>query len=214
MKKIKKFEILLLIVLCVQLYMFTCLPDVIPVHWNINWEVDSYGSKYIFLVLIALPIVTYYGMDLTYKIDPKLNKIENRKKSYEYSKRMLSLFFVVLGFLFFYLTNNPTYDATVMMGILFGGFFVVLGNELPKFPQNYYLGIRTSFTLENEEVWRKTHRFGGYIFCLTGIVIIISAIFFKEYLFFVLMGMLVVSMVLIFVYSYKKYNEMKEEEKC
>ena len=58
--------------------------------------------------------------------------------------------------------------------ILVGLLFIVIGNYLPQCKPNYFVGIKTPWTLSNEEVWRKTHRFSGKVFVVLGIIMILS----------------------------------------
>ena len=66
-------------------------------------------------------------------------------------------------------------DVEKIVCTIMGVLFIVLGNYLPKCRQNYYVGIRIPWTLKSEENWNKTHRFGGFVFMICGVLILISA---------------------------------------
>ena len=62
------------------------------------------------------------------------------------------------------------------LGIAFGGFFLVMGNWMPKIRRNFFMGIRTPWTLADEEVWAVTHRFGGRTMVGGGLLMVIAAV--------------------------------------
>jgi uncharacterized membrane protein len=64
---------------------------------------------------------------------------------------------------------NPKYVVPELVGLL----FIFIGNLSPKFKPNYFVGIRTPWTLANEDVWKKTHRFGGKVFVITGLLLLL-----------------------------------------
>ncbi len=64
------------------------------------------------------------------------------------------------------------FDMTFIVNIVIGFIFIILGNYLPKIKRNYTIGIRTSWALNSDENWSRTHRFSGYVFVLTGMFIL------------------------------------------
>lgn len=56
------------------------MPDTVPLHWDENWQIDGYGSRYMFLILAFIPMAIYYGMSLTKHIDPKRMNLEKERK--------------------------------------------------------------------------------------------------------------------------------------
>ena len=75
-----------------------------------------------------------------------------------------------------------------MVGVL----FVVMGNYLPKSKSNFFYGIKTPWTLTSEEVWKKTHRLGGKLFVISGLIIIVSSLLFKGNIQFIILLILIV----------------------
>lgn len=57
------------------------MPDTVPLHWDENWQIDGYGSRYMFLILAFIPMAIYYGMSLTKHIDPKKNEFGKKKEN-------------------------------------------------------------------------------------------------------------------------------------
>ena len=196
------------IVLCVSIFFY---PETVPIHWNGNWEVDGYGSRYTMLIFALLPIVIYYGMLLTKKIDPKYKNLQKNGKTYETIRKVLSFFFVLFGIFFYYLTANPKSDGSIMIGLLLGGMLVVFGNYMPKVPKNYFLGIRTPWTLASEIVWKKTHKIGGYLYVISGVMVVIWSLFFPQ-MYGVVLAVILVSSAIIFIYSYLEFRKIDKEK--
>ncbi len=187
------------------------MPETIVTHWNIEGHVDGYGSRYTFLVFAFLPLLTYYGMLLDKKLDPRKRKKRNHEKIYDTFRYGLTFFFILMGAYIGFMIFHPDMMTKVSMAFIIGIMFIGFGNYLPKVPQNYTLGIKTPWTLDNEISWNKTHRIGGYGFVFAGIVTIISAFINTLISFIVLM----ISMfaVVLFTLGYSYYIYKQEERK-
>lgn len=186
------------------------MPETIPTHFDINGNVDGYGSRYTFLIFAFLIIGTYYGMLLDKKIDPRKRRKANRSQIFDTFRYGLTFFFILMGGYFACMIYYPDMMKKVSIAFIIGIMFIGIGNYLPRVPQNYTLGIKTPWTLDNEIVWIKTHRFGGYGFVVGGILTIISAFMGNVISFIVLMVTAIGVSLLCLVYSYYLY---KQEEK-
>ena len=120
---------------------------------------------------------------------------------------MLSVFFIVIGFLFESLVFYPQVDVKMILSIIFGCLFILMGNYMPKLPQSYFLGVRTPWTLANEYVWKKTHQVCGYLFVVTGIMVIILGFFNTVLAFIFLIAMVIIDAIFSYVYSYMLYKK-------
>src|SRR5699024_2994236 len=101
-------------------------------------------------------------------------------------------------------------NISTIMPLVIGILFTIIGNAMPKFKQNFYAGIRTSWTLSDEEVWFKTHRLGGKIWFIGGILMIISSIMpanIKSILFYSVAAALVLIPI---IYSYIVYRNKEK----
>ena len=79
MKK-KMFDIVLWIITLFFIGSVFLMPETVPIHWDINWKVDGYGSRYYLIILALFPILVHYGMFFAKKIDPRKRNIEKREK--------------------------------------------------------------------------------------------------------------------------------------
>lgn len=221
MKKIsdilkKDWGILILIVLgfALGLYFYPLLPSRVPIHWNSKWQVDGYGSKLfgafglplinlaIYLLLIALPY-----------IDPKRKNYEGFQSTYQYLKYLLIIFFLGVEVTTLLLATGAAVNIAIFIQILISLLLILLGNVMGRFKHNYFVGIKTPWTLANEEVWRKTHRMAGPIWVIGGIINILLAV---TGLNFNGTGLIIIMLAIVLaptVYSYIIYEKIVNENK-
>jgi uncharacterized membrane protein len=112
-----------------------------------------------------------------------------------------------VGVLLFNLGYDIKIDIIVPIAV--GILFIVLGNYMPKFKHNYFVGIKTPWTLANEKVWAKTHRFGGKVFIVMGLVLVFSAFINGIAQFIILMAVTLGGVFLLFLMSYLYFRETR-----
>lgn len=101
-------------------------------------------------------------------------------------------------------------DIGVTVRVLMGALFIVLGNSLTQARPNYFFGIRTPWTLADDNVWRKTHRVGGYGFVIAGIVAIISVFTSGPAGFIMTIGSIIAVTLYSALYSYLEFRKIKQ----
>ncbi len=168
----------LIIIILSSFYFYSVFPDRVPIHWNLAGEADGFGSR--FFAAFFFPVVVlliYLLMLLAPILDPKREKYVNFKKTYHIVKFAMIIF---MGFIYF-IASSAALNSEVRVGefipLLVGFLFVFIGNYLGKIRPNWFMGIRTPWTLSSETVWNKTHRLGGKIFMLSGFIIMTTTIF-------------------------------------
>lgn len=206
--KSKSFDIFVWVMTCILIGAIFFMPDIIPIHWNLKWQIDSYGSRYYLLIIAVMPILVYYGMLLMRKTDPHKLDIEKRAKTYNLFRYGFTCFFICLAVLIYYLSLNPAAGIQKLLLFLMGAIFIGMGNYMPKLPQNYFLGIKTPWTLANEYVWRKTHRIGGYSWIVIGFIIVLCSLFNLPYMDIMIMILVVSDVIFMMVYSYIVYRRL------
>lgn len=204
----KSFDIFVWIMTFILIGAIFFMPDIIPIHWNANWQIDSYGSRYYLFILAVIPLLAYYGMLLMKKIDPHKGDIEKRAKTYNIFRYGLTCFFICLAVLVYYLSLNPTADIQMLLLLLMGMIFIGVGNYMPKLPQNYFLGIKTPWTLANEYVWRKTHKIGGYTWIVIGFIIMAFGLLNLPYENIMVVTLVIGDVVFMMIYSYMIYRQV------
>ncbi|NQU82507.1 MAG: SdpI family protein [Parcubacteria group bacterium] len=200
--------IFIMAVLAVSLFKAPCLADKLPSHWNAAGEIDGYSGKS--FVLIFYPLLTlgvYLLMLLLPKIDPFRKNYEKFKTPYYFMR----LFIVVLFFALYCYTLlaaigykfNIMYFMIPTLSLLFSGF----GFIMPKIKRNYFVGIRTPWTLQSDEVWERTHKFGGKAF-IVGSIIGFLGIFFGENGFWIFIIAMIAASLIPLGYSYWVYRKL------
>lgn len=181
------------------------LPDQVPIHWNFEGEIDNYGSKYVYLLLGSLGILTYFLMNLTRKIDPNEAKIDGNLSAYATMRNIISIMMSCIGFISILSALQKEFN-TMLIFIILGGFFVVLGNYMPRVPHNYFMGAKTPWALADENNWKKTQRFSGYGLVIGGLLFVLAGLFNQKiFLVFAFMENLGVCMG-IYIYSWYLYK--------
>lgn len=206
---IKKIMIILQALLFLSaVYFFPLLPDRIPTHWNAQGIVDGYGPKYMIFLFSLMPIMIYGLLGILPKIDPKKEAYTKHNKAYQTVRIALSVFMagIYIVTALAALDYPSKVDMLVKLGV--GILFIIMGNVLSQARQNYMFGIRTPWTLANEEVWRKTHRVGAYVFVILGIVMCISAFFTGTVSAVIIFIAIMAAVIIPFVYSYLEYRKI------
>lgn len=203
---------LILVVLIPFIYIWVIwdqLPDKVPLHWNINGEVDRYGDKIELLMIpILLPLLVYLLFWIIPKIDPK-RKIKNMGRKYDLLKTFMTVFMSALAMVIIYAAKNESFYNPNYILLPIGCLFVVLGNFFKTIRANYFIGIKTPWTLENETVWKETHKLAGKFWFVGGIIIILSSLLLeKKENFTLFLIVTVVITVIPVVYSYFKFRSL------
>ena len=200
-------SLLLLIPVIVGLLLWDQLPDPMPFHWNIHGEVDGWASKATAVFgMPALMLAMQWVCLFACTADPK-------HKNYNPKMIVLALWIcpgigLILSTMVYSAALGYEIPIEVIVPLLLGALFMVIGNWLPKCQQTYTMGIKLPWTLANEENWNATHRFGGKVWFFGGIASMVSALVGSSWL---LMAILVLMCLLPTVYSYRYY--IKHERK-
>lgn len=152
------------------------LPDTIPIHWNVQGEIDGYGSKYLILLFGLLGLGVYCLMNLTKKMDPFETKIDEKLETYLLMRDLMTVMLSAVGLIFLVALFYPTFNLMMGISIVLGIGLVLIGNYMPRVPHNYYLGAKTPWAIANEDNWKVTQRLGGYVLCMSGGVMVLGGI--------------------------------------
>lgn len=193
-------SILTLLPILVGLILWKDLPASLPSHFGLDGQADGFSSKLevVFLIPLVMLGLHLFAVIVT-SLDPKASHVGPKMKSLVYwlvplisGLVQLSIYGAALGVI-----ANSTRIGLVMVGIV----FLVVGNYLPKTKQNYTVGIRLPWTLDNEDNWNKTHRLAGKVWVLGGLIILVNG-FLSWAVMYVLFGALLVMVLVPIFYSY------------
>ncbi|HCI70317.1 MAG TPA: hypothetical protein DF712_05650 [Balneola sp.] len=186
------------------------MPDIVPIHFNAAGEADDFGPKWINAFLLpGIALVTYLFLLVIPAIDPK-KRIENTQKPIAAIRIVISLF--LIGVYALVMMKSFDLEADVGQFVLasVGILIAITGNYMNSIKPNYFIGIRTPWTLEDSEVWKKTHRFASKLWIVGGVLMTVSAFipFLKGSPFFILGAVLILAGI-PFIYSYQLFNKLK-----
>ena len=168
-------SLLVLLPLAAGLLLWNRLPEQLPMHWNAAGQIDGWGSRLAGICLMPLFLLVIHWVCVgACFIDPK-NKGQNRK-----ALGLAIWICPVVSLLTGYMTlatalEIELLDVNTLILIFLGVLFIVIGNYLPKCKQNYTIGIRVMWALEDEENWTATHRFASRLWVGCGVVILLLA---------------------------------------
>ena len=172
----------LLVVLIPVIYLamvYKSLPQTVAVHFGIDGKPNRYGSKMQLLTSVLIMTIEAEGMFLLlrniHKIDPK----KSAKFSADSMNKIalaIVIFFTAINILIVYSTIRSEFAFGNLIFTFVGLFFAYLGNVMYSVKQNYFVGIRTPWTLESEDIWRKTHQLGGKLWFAGGLLIAITTL--------------------------------------
>lgn len=192
---------------------YSYLPDVIPTHWGFDGQPNGWSPKWFGVWLIpALCLLFLVLFPVLSRLDPRSENYESFKKPWSVIQTailgMLAYMYAVTMFVTFYPEYNSLVGRLVVLGM--GLLFVILGNYMGKVRQNYFIGLRTPWTLNDPEVWQKSQRVSGWAFVLCGLVAIAEAWIWLAvpYVFF---GAIALTVVVPVVYSYKLAADKKRK---
>ena len=209
--KSKTYNIALIAIILLSIigtaFIYNKLPDKIPSNWGINGEINEYQGKSFVYITAIFPLFIHLLLKVLPKVDPKRESFEKHKKGYS----IISITIIVFIILMHWVTiiYSLGYDINIPMSvqILIGIMFLAMGNYMPQIRHNYFLGIKTPWTLASESVWKKTHMVGGYVFFLIGLIFVFSGIVFTNISFYIAIGATIVSTIGLTAYSYLLYKK-------
>lgn len=193
---------------------YSRLPEQIPMQWGIDGEISRYGGKGEIWMIAGLGPFLALLFQFLPSLDPKKRSYEQFQIYYEAFALVTEAFFAVVTGLILAETMKP---GTVSMGravsALVGLLILFIGRILGKVKTNFFLGIRTPWTLSDPEVWDRTHRLGGILFSAAGLAAVIAALFLPEAAaFWVLMGGIGIAALIPVVMSCIWYRSRKKDK--
>jgi len=146
------------------------LPERIPIHWNFAGQVDGYGSRATIWLLPATMIgMLLLGIVLP-KISPKDFEVESFASTYSYLFSVVLALLAGIDVLMLHSILTGAQDFVNLMPTLMFAMLILMGNPMGKVRRNFFLGIRTPWTLASERVWYATHRLAGKLMVASGIL--------------------------------------------
>lgn len=199
-------SVIILLPIIAGLILWDKLPEQIATHFNAQGDADGFSSKA--FAVFGLPVfllAIHWICALGTSADPK---------SKNHSDKMVTLVLWICpvisllcnSLVYTYAMEIPV-DVSFIMMLFFGAVFVVIGNYLPKCKQNYTIGIKISWTLNDEENWNYTHRLSGIIWVAGGVIIMLTSVFRQNLIFVTIMLLLAIIPFILSYLFYRKKNK-------
>lgn len=174
---IKKYKFHLLISTVIMLLpmlfglcVWSKLPESIPIHWGIDGEPDQFGSKAVAVFLMPfIPLAVHLICVLATLLSRRAK--EQSGKIISIVLFICPLLSIVISSAMYLSAFGKTVDISLVILIMLGFIFALIGNYMPKCKQNKYIGIRVKWTLQDEDNWHATHRLASKLWMFGGIVI-------------------------------------------
>lgn len=187
------------------------LPDIVPTHWGFSGEIDGWGSKWINLLLSpSIALLILLGMAFMPKIDPLFKSYKEFEKEYINLRSIFVIFFLFFHAVLLYNSFYPSVNLVpkaIPLGI--GIFIGYIGYIMPKFKRNWFVGIKTAWTISSQKSWDATHNLGGKLFMLAGAIGIISTLFAPKFTFILFLTAILFAGIIPIIYSYYVWKEDK-----
>lgn len=208
-----KLYIIGLLSLLITVAVLPILPEQIPIHFNAEGVADGFGGKLSIFMFPGIIIAINLLCEVFRHADPRSANYTLFNKHYYLFFMVFDLFMLlvqmyVISFSLELITLNVSNLIIVAMGIL----FVFIGNLMPKLKQNYFMGIRTPWTLANGQVWYDTHRFCGKVWFIAGILICICGFLPPELMIFILLAIISIAVLIPLIYSYVRYRQLEQQK--
>ena len=188
-------------------------PDRIATHWNLHGQVDGYGGKFSGLLLLPLLALGLYLLLLLLPLlDPGRANYRNFARAYTIIRlAVLVLLAAIYGVTILWI-HGIELDMARVVPVLLGLLFIAIGSVLGKVRPNWFVGIRTPWTLSSKRSWVKTHRLGGYLFVLAGFTLVVAGLITSTALFPVVFGLLIALTLVLVAYSYVQWRRDPEKQ--
>jgi uncharacterized membrane protein len=200
--------LVLVLTFAVTILAWPSMPDLVASHWGFSGEADGYMPKAWGLLLVPFLSVGLAALLLLPRIDPLEANIAEFREAYEGFIAVFLLFMLTMQAFILLWNAGIQVNIALVLSPAFAALFYEIGVLLGQARPNWFIGIRTPWTLSSERVWEKTHALGGKLFKIAGVFALLGIFFPSPAVLFILVPALGVSLYLV-VYSYREYRREK-----
>jgi len=160
----------------VSIWAYPQLPPTVATHWNLSGTPDGFSSRLMAVAIIPIVLLLMTGLfQVLPKLDPRAENYAKFLGTYWLIANTVIAFMLIAHAMI--VASGLGYSLKIdrLMPVGVGLLFIVLGNYLTRVEPNWFVGIRTPWTLSSDTVWRKTHRTGGWLMVLGGFLVVACA---------------------------------------
>jgi len=191
-------------------FLYSRVPDILASHWNAKGEVDGYTPKFWALFLMPfISLVMFLAFVLVPKLDPLKANVEKFRSHFDRFMVILVLFFFYVFVLTIIWNLGKEFNMTVAIMPAFSLIFYFSGILIENTKRNWFIGLRTPWTLSSDRVWDKTHKLGGKLFKALAVISLCGLLFRAQAILFFLIP---VCLVITYItwYSHAEYKKEKK----
>jgi uncharacterized membrane protein len=194
----------------ISLATYPFLPNIVPTHWNAAGQIDSYAPKWVNAVLFpAISLGMYILIRVLMSAGPRLGYQQQRGMPQVVNLIVVAvlLLLLVVQLTVTAISLGLPVDITFVLSLSLSVLFMFIGNYMGKLRRNFWAGIRTPWTLASDAAWERTHRLGGWLFVLAGLLGVIMS-FVPPLRVWGLVAVIMLAVVATIVYSYVIYQHL------
>jgi len=201
-----------LISLAATFVIYPQIPDIVPTHWNGGAaDQDQTSPKYFLILTGLLPLLALFLMKQVPNLNPAHEAFKRHKHAYNAIIGIFILFLIGIHWTVIVNAMGFNLDTDLIIKLIIGALFIISSRFLLRSRFGDSFGIRTPWTNEDEEVWRKTHTAASRLFLAAGIITIAAAFFPGRAAFWLITGSVLVSIIILYVYSFMLYQKYHQE---
>jgi uncharacterized membrane protein len=195
--------------IALSILFYNYLPEKMITHWGPYGEPNGFTDKTLALaivpgIMVIIAIVLYYLPNL----DPLKANVTKFRKEYNSFITIITAFLLYMHIITLSINLGLTLNIIQLLSPAFAALFYSIGTLMQKTKRNFFIGIRTPWTLSSDKVWDKTHNEGGKLFKYSG-VICLGGIIFPAYAIFFILAPIIISSIYAVIYSYIEYKKTK-----
>lgn len=182
---------------------FNRLPEIVNTHWdahgNVNGRMPRWQAAWMMpMMLVAMALI----LPRLPAIDPRRANYEKFRPSYDLVINAVITMMAVIHVALLGVALGWPISIERIVPLLSGALFIVLGNVMPRARPNWLFGIRTPWTLTNDRVWERTHRLGGLLFVIAGVILVLTGFVSPAFVMPMIITTVVIAAIIPIVYSY------------
>ncbi len=202
--------LIILLPLAPILYFWNQFPDRVPTHFGVDGQPDQWGGKWALFIGVVVNVGIYGLLLVVPSMDPRKEAYEKFGKAYDVIRIAVHLFLSFVSLFIVAYALGYDWNVAKMIPIAICLLFAAIGNQMGRMRQNYTTGIRTPWTLNNEEVWKKTHRISSRVWVIASLLMAVGIAFMNSNtaIFVTFMCYVFGLIVFSFAYSYVWYKRL------
>lgn len=188
---------------------FAYLPDSIPMQYSVNGSVNWSANKYVAsLIIIAVMIFCYLTFIFSTKKNQKRKKYSHIVNLDHFFSSLTQGFLYIISLIIIFNALGQNISVNYIIPLVLAVIIIIVGNYLPKLPQNKSLGIKNKWTLKSEKTWKQTHRFTSRIYIIAGLIYLLFGVFGKINS-FITIPLVIILVIVPYIFSYINYSTAK-----